>query len=115
MDAVVERICEAVKNSGLSASQVERIAGIPPKTISKWKHTGLKSYTDYLGPLSDTLGVSISWLLEGEKENPAQANPGGGIIGELIKAFESLTPEQQLTMLAQIKAVGQLNITQDER
>lgn len=117
MSAFHERIAPLImreREKGVSDSTMEKAMGLPAHSINKWFTGKYKSYEKYYKVIAEYFGVPVGQLL-GEKENPAQANPDGEIISELIKAFEDLTPEQQLTMLAQIKAVGQLNTTQDGR
>ena len=97
MNPFLERIDPARKEMHLSDAELERRCGIPPKTVSKWRHTNLKSYVDYIAQLSAVLKKPVSYLL-GEDEKTATPE-GDGIIP---KEYYELSAEDRATVDALI-------------
>jgi ribosome-binding protein aMBF1 (putative translation factor) len=62
-----DRIRRARKNLGLSQQLLARIAGLHPSTISSIE-CGHGVSTTSLIHLSQTLGVTIDWMLRGDEE-----------------------------------------------
>lgn len=107
MNAFIKRIDPAIKESGLSDAEIERRAGIPAKTISKWRHTALKSYVDYIPQLSTVLQKSESYLLGVEEEKPAPTNEDGLTEAqrEFIRLVPTLTDRELDVLLSTAKAL----------
>ena len=67
-----------------------------PQTITDWKTGKTTSYTDYMASLSDVLGVSIDYLMTGEKETPIVQDDGlTEKERDLIERFRKLPPDRQ--------------------
>lgn len=74
--------------------------GLSSSNVSQWKDGSIPR-ADVLLKLSDYFGVSMRYLLTGEKEIPAGTNTNGSNEGriELLSFFDQFSPELQEKLL----------------
>ena len=94
MSEISERIKAAIKASGLSHRELENKTGIPHSAIQRYAAgTTDRIPISRLEKLASALGTTAEYLLGWEtKENPSTEMAEGG---EILKAFNSLSPEKQ--------------------
>lgn len=92
-----ERICA---QKGVAPTAVCIKIGLSNAVYSKWTEESIPRKTTLI-KLANELGVTVEELLEEKK--PAE---NGGRAEEFTRLFESLTPEQQDTFLAQIRWIA---------
>lgn len=68
-----ERIKQLRKSKRLSQEQLADLCGVGHKVVCKWENDYFLPYADNLCKLSDIFGVSINYILKGEKVNDCRA------------------------------------------
>jgi transcriptional regulator with XRE-family HTH domain len=92
-----ELICA---QKGVAPTAVCKKIGLTGSAYSLWTEESIPRKTTLI-KLANELGVTVEELLEEKK--PAE---NGGRAEEFTRLFESLTPEQQDTFLAQIRWIA---------
>ena len=64
-----QRIRQLRKDKGLTQEQLAALCGVGHKVVCKWENDFFLPYADNLCKLSDIFGVSINFILKGEKVN----------------------------------------------
>ena len=64
-----QRIRQLRKDKGLTQEQLAALCGVGHKVVCKWENDFFLPYADNLCKLSDIFGVSINYILKGEKVN----------------------------------------------
>lgn len=101
-----EKPYAAAKNIGLSSAS---------SIINVWRTKGSTPRGDTLQKIADYFGVSVQYLLSGDRpgeseteKQTAQADGLSDAEAMLLSAFRRLTPEQQRLVLVQLQALAQL-------
>ena len=68
-----QRIRQLRKDKGLTQEQLAALCGVGHKVVCKWENDFFLPYADNLCKLSDIFGVSINFILKGEKVNDCRA------------------------------------------
>lgn len=109
MSALLERIRELMKQSGVKAKQLTAELGISNSSFTDWGKGKGSPSLDTVAKISDYFHVSIDYLVRGVEFSGAQehteskqldfSNP---IDKELLDKFHSLTPELQWKLMGYI-------------
>ena len=67
LDQLGSRIAESRRERGLTQAEVADRMGVTPQAVSKWERGLACPDLVFLDDLSFVLGVSIDWLLTGQK------------------------------------------------
>ena len=81
--------------------------GLSSSNVSQWKK-GSTPRPEVIEKIADYFGVSIGYLLTGEKEDPAPAGSQGEITRkeqDLVLLFRSLPEDLQDDLLSQLRSV----------
>ncbi len=73
MDEVLERIVECIGPKHGAKKDLAMYLDIHPNVITNWLGGRNKSYMKYLNQIADYFGVSVDYLLTGEKEKPTDS------------------------------------------
>lgn len=102
-DPVVERILNMMEQRGISQKEMASTLGISDGSFSKWKNQGSKSYSKYIGQLSEILNVPVSYLISGDVNGDNKP-----IYSEntktMIKMFDGMSEKEQLFFLDVMKS-----------
>lgn len=85
---------------GLKPNPVAKELGLSSGSVTAWKN-GVTPRDTALQKIAEYFDITVEELLEEKK--PAE---NGGRLEEFTRLFESLTPEQQDTFLAQIRWIA---------
>jgi len=66
LEGFPERLKRAMKTAGLSAKGLAQRMGVDPVTVSRWRNGKRQPDLNTLTELATVLGVSLSYLIEGE-------------------------------------------------
>ena len=86
--------------------------GIPTSTISAWNKNGALPSADYIVPLARELGVSVLYLLTGEKES----NPNEFLTKEeqiLLENYRKLGAKQKNAIFEHAENLAKLAMLED--
>lgn len=83
-----ESLC---KQRGVSCSKAAQEMGINKGTVSVWRNKGTRPQAAQLEKIAEYFGVTVDYLLTGEKEKA----PGITAESEIEKALAQATPEQR--------------------
>jgi transcriptional regulator with XRE-family HTH domain len=89
-----DRINALREERGLSISALERNVGLSKNTIHKWDH--VVPSADKLYAVAQYFGVSIEYLLTGEKKERPQTDIPSTARSKFDILFEKLSPENKL-------------------
>lgn len=92
MTVFLERVTELRKERNLTESQVLQACGLNKNLFSNWKKGVVPAYAT-VTMLAAYFGVNVDYLLGNSDEKSPTANMEG--MGDLIKVFGILTPENQ--------------------
>ena len=67
MDAVLDRIFEAMKAQGKKNKELAAYLGLSPQRVTDWKSGRIASYSKYMDKIAAFLGVSTDYLLTGQR------------------------------------------------
>lgn len=102
-----DRIFELLPVSGLDQKGLAEKLGISPDVVSLWNRKKSTSYRRYIEQLSNILGTSVDYLLNGEKNLPSISEDRGQVqklVDELNKIginVDTLS-ESQITKIAKL-------------
>ena len=104
-DPVVERILNMMEQRGISQREMATKLGISEGSFSKWKNQGSKSYSKYLGQLSEILNVPVSYLVNGDLDGDRK---GAELMysentRNMIRMFDEMNEKEQLFFLEMMK------------
>ena len=104
-DPVVERIMNMMKQRGISQKEMAAMLGVSEASFSKWKNRGSKSYTRYLGQLSEILNVPVSYLVSGDLDGDRKGAERmySDNTSEMIRLFDELGERDQKFFIEMIK------------
>lgn len=88
MDDCVERIFALCSAKGLSNRKLADLLGITDKKVNSWKTGSIKSYRDYLEPLSEVLETTTDYILKGTESGPVSTDGLSAEALELAAAFD---------------------------
>lgn len=71
MDAVRERLLEAVENSGLARREIARRAGVGPGYLTSLLREKKEPGIDRLSRICNVVGVSVAWVMHGYDISPS--------------------------------------------
>lgn len=100
------RIFDLLDEKGIEQKKFAVLLGTTDKTVSAWRTGRSKSYTKYIPAIAEALDTTTEYLLTGktleypQKETATQA--GSGLIEEFGRIFDSLTPENQTAIIAEM-------------
>lgn len=79
--------------------------GLSSSNVSQWKDGSIPR-ADVLLKISNYFGVSMEYMLSGEKEKPADGKSSGlsEEMMEIVNLYDSATPELQAAALAMLRA-----------
>lgn len=107
MDPVVSRIIEAMAERGLDQKGLASQIGIRPQAITEWKKGVTASYTKYLPQIASALGVTVEYLVTGEKKKPATGS-GDGFADKLSEALKGIGIDVDNLTDAEINRIARL-------
>lgn len=93
-DPVVHRILDQLKLQTKTEKDLERYLGLSNGSISAWKFANVKTYVKQIDRITEYLGVSKEYLLEGTDEYVNKDTLTATEI-KLIKTFRLMGNEQQ--------------------
>jgi len=104
------RVKELCKQQGISVAKLERMAGIPAKSISGWDKSIPSS--NKVDAVISALGISRDEFYEGEKNYPIKLKIKGSAFEQLMQqTLEPIIPNKNeieiLNMFAMLNADGQ--------
>ena len=67
MDAVLDRIFEAMKAQGKKNKELAEYLGLSPQRVTDWKSGRIASYSKHVDKIAAFLGVSTDYLLTGQR------------------------------------------------
>jgi transcriptional regulator with XRE-family HTH domain len=91
---LVERLSE-INARGITKADMARIAGVTPQAVNGWFKKGVISKKSALA-ISDSVGVSVAWLLGEEVGEKAGLKPDEQ---RLLELYRQLPEEEQQNML----------------
>ena len=110
METIVVRMLNQSKSCGISQKDLAARIGVRPQAITEWKTGTTSSYTKYLPQIAEVLGVSIDYLMTGEKEEPTviQDDELTQKERDLIERFRKLPPDRQQYVLGVTQAAADM-------
>ncbi|MDE5834542.1 MAG: helix-turn-helix domain-containing protein [Ruminococcus sp.] len=93
---ITERIFGILAQKGLSQKEFSRIIEVNEKTVSAWKKNNSLPPADKLPEISDCLGVSLDYLITGEKCTKQLLTENER---ELLEYFGKLNERQQMKLI----------------
>lgn len=102
MDVVVQRILKTAKAKGMNQKQLAEKLEIHPQVVTDWK-TKSTSYKQYIDKLSELLGVSADYLLNGAE--PAAAPVDDPELVDALSKFGQLTDAQRAKVLGYMEGL----------
>ena len=97
----IEKLKSLMKERKITNKQLCSDIEIGINQIKYWEKNGNIPSGDVLKKIAEYFGITVAELIEEKK--PAE---NGGRAEEFTRLFESLTPEQQDTFLAQIRWIA---------
>lgn len=79
---------ELCKSQGMTPNGVAKILGFASSSVTQWKN-GSTPRPAALQKIADYFGVSVSYFLNGQKENPTASGEVNYSDMELLSAFNS--------------------------
>ncbi len=70
-----ERIRQARERKGLTQEQLGQIVGVSDAAVSQWETGGIQPAQKNLPKIAQALGVTRSWLLDGDTASESQPRP----------------------------------------
>lgn len=67
-DKIIERMLEIMQEKRISQQELVEYLGLANGIFTNWKYKGSKSYMNYIDKISECLGVSKTYLINGEDE-----------------------------------------------
>lgn len=67
-DKVIARMLEIMQEKRISQQELVEYLGLANGIFTNWKYKGSKSYMTYIDKIADCLGVSKTYLINGEDE-----------------------------------------------
>ena len=67
-DKIIERMLEIMQEKRISQQELVEYLGLANGIFTNWKDKGSKSYMNYIDKISECLGVSKTYLINGEDE-----------------------------------------------
>lgn len=112
-DPVVERILYMMEQRGISQREMAAMLGISEGSFSKWKNQGSKSYTRYIGQLSEILNVPVSYLVSGDLDGDKKGaeHMYSENTRAMIRMIDEMNEKEQMFFLEMMK---QFRVTFDE-
>lgn len=68
---IIERILETAEIKGIKQADIAKLIDKGTAQITSWKKRGCNPPAEYIPPIAELLGVTISWLMTGAEEGPA--------------------------------------------
>jgi transcriptional regulator with XRE-family HTH domain len=110
---IVERIKQIRRDTGLSMEKFSKALGIASSgNISAWESGKSLPGALALRAIHDTFGYSIDWILTGipvktDTDTNLTSKP---LRNELLRLFDTLTPEAQAILLGTVKTILQHSV-----
>ena len=104
----VERIFELVDRKYKEQKDFAHDIGVTPSIVSEWRRRKSASFTRRLPQIATTLGVSMNYLLTGEKKEPG-ATPGPQ--PDILEKFNALSPDDK----DEVRAIIELKLAKKNR
>ena len=67
-DKIIERMLEIMHEKRISQQELVEYLGLANGIFTNWKYKGSKSYMTYIDKIAECLGVSKTYLINGEDE-----------------------------------------------
>ena len=67
-DKIIERMLEIMREKRISQQELVEYLGLANGIFTNWKYKGSKSYMTYIDKIAECLGVSKTYLINGEDE-----------------------------------------------
>lgn len=102
-----DRFISLCNQKGIKPTPLVVSMGLSSSNVSQWKK-GSTPRPEVIEKIADYFGVSIGYLLTGEKEDPAPAGSQGEITRkeqDLVLLFRSLPEDLQDDLLSQLRSV----------
>ena len=105
---IVDRIFELVDSVYDEQRIFAEDIGVTPSIVSEWRRRKSASYSKRLPQIAEALNTTTEYLLTGKKTaTPAQhqettAAKDGGLLEEFGRIFDTLTPENQNVIIAEM-------------
>lgn len=94
------------KKKGISRSKAAQEMGINKGTVSVWKTKGTRPQATQLEKIADYFGVTVDYLLNGQKETPASNADGVDDLDvEALDIMHQLPPEKRAAALAMLRGL----------
>ena len=109
---ISQRIFAELKKAKRTQKDLSVATGIPTSTISAWNKNGALPSADYIVPLARELGVSVLYLLTGEKES----NPNEFLTKEeqiLLENYRKLGAKQKNAIFEHAENLAKLAMLED--
>lgn len=105
IDGFAQRIRESRRKINLSQNDLAKAIGVHSIHISRYERGISKPNTDTLMKLSDVLGVTADYLIDGNIENAAKAKFEDRELLQMFREIERLPEEEKIFIKKIIDAV----------
>lgn len=65
---IIERIIETAELKGIKQSEIAQATGKDKSVVTNWRKRNCNPPAEYIQPIAELLGVSVSWLMTGAEE-----------------------------------------------
>ena len=93
-DKIIERMLEIMQEKRISQQELVEYLGLANGIFTNWKYKGSKSYMTYIDKIAECLGVSRTYLINGEDEQVNRDNITRFEI-EIIKMLRDLDEKKR--------------------
>lgn len=100
---IVDRLFALVDEKFREQKDFALAIGVPAPRVSEWRKRKSTSYVKRLEKISEVLNTTPQYLLSGDTDKKEVATQtGSGLIEEFGRIFDSLTPENQTAVIAEM-------------
>ena len=104
---IIERILETADTKGIKQSEIAQVTGKDKSVVTNWRKRNCNPPAEYIPPIAELLGVSITWLMTGVEEKSNIKLPPEEM--ELLTAYRQLGVRDR----KEIKAIINLKLEQN--
>ena len=99
-ETILERISAELERKKITQAKLVEFLDLPKGTYSSWKAGRSRSFCEHLGAISQFLGISTEYLVNGRVSEHSDINPRELA---LLESFRKLSPEKQDVVAQNIK------------
>ena len=93
-DTIVGRILSTMETRHVTQKGLEEYLGLGNGIFTRWKYDGSKTYMRYIDKISECLGVSRDYLIDGKDENLVEVTITL-IEDEIIRMLREMDPKKR--------------------